>query len=524
MQESHEPGKVLENPAVLDAPASQPPSSPPEPDDFERHEAQEPEPFTASPRLLRRAAVVLAAVIVLALLIALPPMVNVNRYQRRIATSIGASLGRPVHMSSVTLNLLPMPGFTLTGFVVAEDPAFGAEPVIRAETVRATLRVSSLWRGRVEFSTISLTEPSVNLVRLPDGRWNLESILLQASRMPVAPTGQKTAGQTQRFPYIEATGARLNLKLGREKVPFSLTDAELSLWLSQPQVYRLRLEAHPARTDTSVSDTGTLRVEGTLGRAAALEDVPINLTAEWFEVPLGSVSLIALGKDIGMRGEMALLVGARGTVGDHAASARLHLESLRRADFVPVRSLDVDVGCSGHATGLLQSLDEVHCAWPAQQNGTGVTLTGALPNTRDLTSARGNIVIRNVPASALLDGLRVASARLPPDLTLGGTLGGEISRMEIAPSAKRIEPAKAEPANPGAALVQAGTVEIKGARLALGKTALISADLVADLTGTRAILEPVQINLGGLRAVTSIGGAADEHGLEFEIQGLVPSA
>src|ERR1700738_512429 len=91
----------------------------------------------------------------LLLLLVLPPLIGVSRFQRRIATSIGNSLGRPVHLDRVSLNLLPLPGFTLENLVVSEDPAFGSEPIIRANSVRATLRMSSLWRKQVEFSTIS---------------------------------------------------------------------------------------------------------------------------------------------------------------------------------------------------------------------------------------------------------------------------------------------------------------------------------------------------------------------------------
>src|SRR5580698_6662863 len=214
-----------------------------------------------STHTLRRLLYLAFAVLAVMLLALLPPYISVNRYQHRIATSIGNSLGRPVHLDKVSLNLLPLPGFTLQNFVVDEDPAFGYEPVIRANSVRATLRLSSLWRRRVEFSTISFTEPSVNLVHLSNGKWNLESILLQAARIQAAPTAQKTAGPAPRFPYIEATGARLNLKLGPEKTPFSLTDAEFALWLPDPQQWHLRIEARPVRTDTVVADAGTILLE-----------------------------------------------------------------------------------------------------------------------------------------------------------------------------------------------------------------------------------------------------------------------
>ncbi len=240
-----------------------------------------------SRRPLRR--IIVGCIVVLAVLglVLLPPLINVNRFQRRIATSISESLGRPVHLDNVTMSLLPFPGFTLERLVVDEDPAFGSEPIIRADSVRATLRLSSLWRKRVEFSSISFTEPtSVNLVHMPDGKWNIESILIQAAHITAAPTGQPTAGPAPRFPYIEATGARVNLKWGQDKTPFSLTDADFALWLSDPQQWKIRLVAQPVRTDTSVSDTGTVRLEGTLGRAASLSEVPLHLQAQWRSAPL----------------------------------------------------------------------------------------------------------------------------------------------------------------------------------------------------------------------------------------------
>src|SRR6185312_5911545 len=235
------------------------------------------------------------------------------------------SLGRPVHLDSVNLTLLPLPGFTFTNFVVDEDPAFGSEPIIRAMSVHATLRISSLWRKRIEFSTISFTDPSVNLVHLSNGQWNLESILLHAAHIEAAPTAQKNAGPTPRFPYIEATGARLNLKLDHEKTPFSLTDADFALWLPDPQQWRIRLKAHPARTDADVSDTGTLQLEGTLGRAASLDEVPISLQGEWRDAQLGASSRLLFGKDAGLRGQLALSANVQGTVSHSGIQARLRL-------------------------------------------------------------------------------------------------------------------------------------------------------------------------------------------------------
>ncbi len=374
--------------------------------------------------LLRRFVAVYYILLVLILLALIPPFISVNRYQRRIAASIGQSLGRPVHLDDVTLTLLPFPGFTITNLVVSEDPAFGNEPIIRAMSVRANLRVSSLWRRQVEFSSISFTEPSVNLVHLANGKWNLESILLQAARIQAAPTAQKTAGPAPRFPYIEATGARLNLKLDTEKTPFSLTDAEFALWLPDPQQWHLRIEARPARTDTIVADAGTVLLEGTLSRAATLAGVPINLNAQWRNVPLGEASRLILGHDTGLRGDLNLTARAQGTLGASILTSHLSINALRRADFVPERRPSVDLQCQATATNTFHAFDNLQCTWPPTGSTQPIALIATIPDVRDLNTATAKIGTPALPIPTTLDWLRTASSRIPSDLTAAGTLSG----------------------------------------------------------------------------------------------------
>jgi AsmA protein len=388
-------------------------------------------PPSLSTHTLRRLLYVACAALILLLLILLPPLISVNRYQKRIANSIGASLGRPVHLDKVSLNLLPLPGFTLENFVVDEDPAFGSEPIIRANSVRVTLRLSSLWRRRIEFSTISFTDQtSVNLVHLANGKWNLESILLHAAHIDAAPTAQKRAGTAPRFPYIEATGARLNLKLDHEKIPLSLTDADFALWLPDPQQWHLRLQGHPTRTDANVSDTGAIQLEGTLGRAASLGQVPLSLRGQWSNVPLGQASLVLFHHDAGLRGDMTLSANAEGTVSNSAIQARLQLTGARRADFVPaVRSLDIDLQCLGAATNDFHAFQDIHCSWPPAGSSDPPTLavSGDLPNIRHLNSATIEVGTPGLPAATLLDWLHIASSRVPVDIIAAGTLTGNLS-------------------------------------------------------------------------------------------------
>jgi len=483
-------------------------------------------PPSLSTHTLRRLLYLAFAALVLLLLLLLPPLVSVNRYQKRIANSISASLGRPVHLDKVSLNLLPLPGFTLENFVVDEDPAFGSEPVIRANSVRATLRISSLWRRRIEFSTISFTDPSVNLVHTAQGKWNLESILLHAAHIDAAPTAQKKAGPAPRFPYIEATGARLNLKLDHEKIPLSLADADFALWLPDPQQWHLRLQGHPTRTDANVSDTGTVQLEGTLGRASSLGQVPLSLRGEWRNVPLGQASLVLFGHDAGLRGDMTLSANAEGTVSNSAIQTHLQLTGARRADFVPeVQSLDVDLQCLGAATNNFHAFDDIHCSWPPAGSSDPPTLavSGNLPNIRHLNTATIEIGTPGLPAATLLDWLHIASSRVPVDIIAAGTLTGTLS---YHPDANNPIPWQGEMQITNASLINPRA----------GATSLITGDVTLQSATQPAsdphhrkrppapppsgfLLAPTSLELGGKDPAT-LDGHFDNTGYTLHLTGM----
>ena len=165
--------------------------------------------------LSSRRRIAAAAVAILLILFLVRP--GVSRLKARIANSISRAVARPMEIGSVHLRFLPRPGFDLENVVIYEDPAFGAEPMLRAPEVTAVVRLTSLLRGRLDISRLELTEPSLNLVRREDGRWNWEALLERTARTPLAPTAKSKREARPGFPYIEASSGRINFKAGAEK-------------------------------------------------------------------------------------------------------------------------------------------------------------------------------------------------------------------------------------------------------------------------------------------------------------------
>ena len=65
-----------------------------------------------------------------------------SRLKARITNSISRAVARPADIGSVHLRFLPQPGFDLENLVIYEDPAFGAEPMLRAPEVTAVVRLT----------------------------------------------------------------------------------------------------------------------------------------------------------------------------------------------------------------------------------------------------------------------------------------------------------------------------------------------------------------------------------------------
>ena len=368
--------------------------------------------------------ILLAVAVLSVIAFVLPPLVNISRYQHRIADSISRSIGRQVHISSVKLRLLPLPGFEFSDFSVEEDPQFGSEPILHSDSVVAYLRLLSLWRGRLEVSRIHFDDASLNLVRERNGGWNFASVLVQAAHIPNAPTGQRHAGSAPRFPYIEAENTRINFKEGNEKKPLSFLNSDLSISLAPEDAWELHFRAQPVRTDLvlDLSDTGMLRIDGTLHRAPLLGEMPLQLKVEWNGVPLGQLSRLTLGRDIGWRGGLDVQAVVGGTADLAQVNTRLKVAGLHRSEFTPPHLMDVETSCQASFRRESRSLDGIACTSPVGDGA--LRLAGSVQEVQTQPQAQLTLEVDHVPAAAVLAGLQEVRSGLGAGIQATGAMNG----------------------------------------------------------------------------------------------------
>src|SRR5258708_12237896 len=85
--------------------------------------------------------------------------------RRFLIAHLEASFGRPVEVRRFDFSLLDGARLEANSVTISEDPRFGNEYFLRADTLRAGLRWRALLSGRFEFGTLSLSRPTLNLVR-----------------------------------------------------------------------------------------------------------------------------------------------------------------------------------------------------------------------------------------------------------------------------------------------------------------------------------------------------------------------
>jgi len=334
-------------------------------------------------------------------------------------------MNRRVEIGGVRIRLLPQPGFDLENFVVSDNPVFGAEPVLRAQEVTASLRISSLLRGHLEVSRLSLTEPSLNLTRNSEGRWNIEDLLERTAHSSIAPTSKARSEPRPGFPYIEADRGRVNFKFESEKKPFALTDATYSLWQDSENTWGMRLRARPVRTDLNITDMGEFRASGTWQRAGSLHETPLQFSMSWDGTQLGQLTKLISGQDKGWRGTVRLAAELSGTPASLAIRSDGSIGDFRKYDVTDRRPLEFQTHCDAHYSTNDRTVNKILCLAPFGDGA--VAVRGEVANLAGPRSYDLNLAADGIPVATLVDFIGQIEKGVPADLSTRGALAADFN-------------------------------------------------------------------------------------------------
>jgi AsmA family/AsmA-like C-terminal region len=352
--------------------------------------------FNGMPRFRTYGKWIGALVILLVLAqLGLPFLLQSRHMRVYLLAHLEKSFGRPVEARGFSMDILPFPRVDVAGVSIGENPTFGHEYFLRAERMTANVRWFGLLSGHFDFGTISLSRPSLILVRNEQGRWNLEGWLPPAqSKSPAAATSygpESPADSGNHLQKIEFDEGRINFKTGDEKRPFAFTNVSGSVEQTAPGRWQLRLEAQPWRSGVPLQSTGTMQVRGEVaGTSARLQ--PAEIQVHWDKVSIADLFRMITGNDFGFRGAFAL--DGNASVGKpdsaqpappgawkfslHASVARIHRWDLTERGDNPGVSLNLkglwDVAAGeAHADTLTLDLPHSHLEGTARLKTAGMS-------------------------------------------------------------------------------------------------------------------------------------------------------
>jgi AsmA-like C-terminal region/AsmA family len=245
-----------------------------------------------------------------------------------LTARLESAFGRPVTVRNYRFSFWG-PVVEARSVTVGEDPRFGQEYFLRADSMTLRLRWQSLLRGRIELGTLSLDHPSLNLVRNSANDWNL------AEWLPRPSDTLSTAPGALRLSRIAVDSGRVNFKRGDDKLAVAFVNVNGTVETDNPGRWRIDLDATPWRAAVVLQQAGTMHVSGYIGGTSSRLR-PAALDVAWTDASLSDVLRLIASDDSGVRGSFALSLTARapGVQESWDIQARATLQQIHRWDLV----------------------------------------------------------------------------------------------------------------------------------------------------------------------------------------------
>ena len=109
-------------------------------------------------------------------ILALPFLIDLNRYQDQYKPLIEDALNRKVQLQDIRLTIWPRIGARVGGFTVMDDPAFGSSSFASLTSLEVGVKFMPLLSGQVEVEEITLRDPVITVIKNKAGVLNVSTI------------------------------------------------------------------------------------------------------------------------------------------------------------------------------------------------------------------------------------------------------------------------------------------------------------------------------------------------------------
>jgi hypothetical protein len=356
----------------------------------------------------------LLLVIVAAAVFGLTLLVRAERLRSRVKASLERALQREVDVNgSIDYKWITGPGLEISDVVIHEDPKWGREPIAYVTALEATPRWLALLQGRIEFSSLRLIEPSLNVMRTDAGALNVRPFL----------EGVLATREGPRLPEIQVSDGRVNFKQGQRKSIFYLTSVEMDLRPTESTGFNVRVAAEAARTDRPPMGYGSFSGQGRL-QLRSQEEPVIDLTLDLDRTPLTDLVVLAQNRRSSLGGRISARARLTGPMSKPRIDGRIDLEGFQRWNIPGWRPGAITQYYRGHLdmetqTVQLDTLNDPNAETPVR---------GRVRATAILTKPRWGAILvsEKLPLTVMVDTAKLMGFRLPEGFVPVGTATGAI--------------------------------------------------------------------------------------------------
>src|SRR5664280_2192045 len=126
---------------------------------------------------MRKLLIVIGVIVVIAvaLVLALPHLIDVNRYRSQVQAQLQQRLNRPVQLGQMSLSVLPL-RVEVNNVTIGEDPSYHSNvPFAQVGQLNIGVKLFPLLAGNVEVDTLEMKQARIELIRNPQGVWNFST-------------------------------------------------------------------------------------------------------------------------------------------------------------------------------------------------------------------------------------------------------------------------------------------------------------------------------------------------------------
>jgi uncharacterized protein involved in outer membrane biogenesis len=195
----------------------------------------------------RTTVLVVAAILLAAMLFAVPALINVDRYRGQVISYLQQKTGKQIEIGRLALTFFPL-SIQVDGFGVKNPSLFPRGYVVQVARIDAGLDAAALLHRQVVIKSLVLENPVIHLISDPDGPWNFENPQANSSQR-IFPLGPIAHVQIKRGEVIAS-----NLLPSDAQGPILFEAHEISSELAS-----VNLEAIINPSSSSVDGQGTLK-------------------------------------------------------------------------------------------------------------------------------------------------------------------------------------------------------------------------------------------------------------------------